>query len=141
METHLLGTRRATRKLGEHIASRLSPGALILLCGELGAGKTFLARAMLRALGVEANVAVPSPTFTLVQEYQTSHGTVLHADLFRIREGSPEIDLPRLGLIERRREGAILLVEWGEDYQAYLGEATLTVSLHLNGKRYAEVRP
>jgi tRNA threonylcarbamoyladenosine biosynthesis protein TsaE len=130
MARHLLPTRRATRELGKHLATRLSPGSLLQLSGELGAGKTFLARAILRALGVPAETAVPSPTFTLAQEYETSAGTVVHVDLYRVREGKPEQELPRLGLLERRREGAILLVEWGEGCEAFLGESTITVEMN-----------
>jgi tRNA threonylcarbamoyladenosine biosynthesis protein TsaE len=129
MPVHLLPTRRATRALGKQLAMRLSPGSLVQLSGELGAGKTFLARSILRALGVPADTAVPSPTFTLAQEYETQHGVVIHADLYRLREDNPEREIPKLGLLERRREGAIVLVEWGEGYEAFLGASTLAIAL------------
>ena len=125
-ETLALGTRRHTTRLGERIAAMLEPGDLVLLSGDLGAGKTFLARAIARALGVPANVAIASPTFTLVQEYETSKGTLLHVDLYRLRDDDREKtrkEILRLGLAERRAEGAIALVEWGEGYEAELGEA------------------
>jgi tRNA threonylcarbamoyladenosine biosynthesis protein TsaE len=129
MQTRILPNRRATRILGKELAQSLGPGALVLLSGDLGAGKTFLARAILRALGVEEGTVVPSPTFTLLQEYETSHGLVIHADLYRLRDLNPEVELPKLGLIERRREGAMLLVEWGEGYEAFLGKHTVSVHL------------
>lgn len=133
-----LATRRDTRKLGERIAAALEPGDLVLLSGDLGAGKTFLARAVARALGVPADVAIASPTFTLVQEYETRRGTLLHADLYRLREdedldGSKR-EVRRLGLAERRDEGAILLVEWGEGLEEELGRtASLSVRLSIEG--------
>src|SRR3954451_20466786 len=105
----VLDTRRDTIQLGRHIAEKLAAGDLVLLSGDLGAGKTFLARAIARALGVPVSVAIASPTFTLVQEYETPRGTLLHADLYRLRdEGETTIrDVRRLGLAERRSEGAI----------------------------------
>jgi tRNA threonylcarbamoyladenosine biosynthesis protein TsaE len=126
--------------LGAEIARTLSAGSLTLLCGELGAGKTFLARAILRALGIREDTPVPSPTFTLLQEYETERGLVLHADLYRLRDLPADVELPKLGLIERRREGAILLVEWGEGYEAFLGSAThhvRLVTLALGERRHA----
>lgn len=132
-----LSSRRDTTRLGQRIAETLAPGDLVLLSGDLGAGKTFLTRAIARALGVPASVAVASPTFTLVQEYETSRGTLLHADLYRLRdEGEVTLrDVRRLGLAERRSEGAILVVEWGEGLEIELGgPATLSVALKLGAE-------
>lgn len=133
-----LPTRRATTRLGERIAAALEPGDLVLLSGDLGAGKTFLARAIARARGVPPEVAIASPTFTLVQEYETPRGMLLHVDLYRLRdEGDPEAtakEVRRLGLDERRAEGAVLLVEWGDGLEAELGgDAVLTVRLAIDG--------
>ena len=137
-----LATRRDTQKLGRAIAAVLQPGDLALLSGDLGAGKTFLARAILRARGVAG--PVPSPTFTLVQEYPLADGTtVLHADLYRLLDAPArlEIELSRLGLREARRDGAIVLVEWGDDAALLLG-GTAELSVRLltrGGERVAEV--
>lgn len=128
-----LPNRRATTRLGARLAASLSPGDLLLLDGGLGAGKTFLARALLRALGVPSSTAIVSPTFTLVQEYEVPRGTVLHADLYRLRDGGAEglaAEIRRLGLAERRAEGALLVVEWGGDAAHELGGAPL-VAVHL----------
>jgi tRNA threonylcarbamoyladenosine biosynthesis protein TsaE len=131
-----LATRRDTTRLGMQIAAALEPGDLVLLSGDLGAGKTFLARAIARARGVPAEVAIASPTFTLVQEYETPRGTLLHADLYRLRDEDDREatakEVRRLGLDERRADGAILLVEWGEGLERELGPAALSVSLKLS---------
>lgn len=125
--------RRDTRRLGAAIAGVLEAGDLAVLSGDLGAGKTFLVRAIARALGVET--AVTSPTYALVQEYATKRAPLVHVDLYRLRGPGLAAEVARLGLRERRREGAILLVEWGEDAaEALGGEPDLVVSLAIAGE-------
>jgi tRNA threonylcarbamoyladenosine biosynthesis protein TsaE len=129
---------RDTIDLGAKIATALAPGDLVILSGDLGAGKTFLAGAIVHALGLAEEVPVTSPTFTLVQEYETQRGRVLHVDLYRLRNeagvsrGAAEKgderartvrEIARLGMGEARAEGAILLVEWGDDFEHELGGA------------------
>ena len=141
----VLASRRETTRLGARIAAALRSGDLVVLCGALGAGKTFLARAIIRAMGVARDNAVPSPTFALVHEYATSRGDVLHADLYRLlgQETLLDEEIGRLGLRERRAEGAILLAEWAETSEIALGgTAELAVSLVIEGEnaRRATVR-
>ncbi|MGD0525701.1 MAG: tRNA (adenosine(37)-N6)-threonylcarbamoyltransferase complex ATPase subunit type 1 TsaE [Polyangiaceae bacterium] len=127
-------TRRATQQLGAAIARVLEAGDLVILSGDLGAGKTFLVRAIARAFGVGG--AVTSPTFALVHEYATPRGRLVHADLYRLRGPDLVAEVARLGLREQRREGAMLLVEWGEDAADALGgEPSLAVSLAITGER------
>jgi tRNA threonylcarbamoyladenosine biosynthesis protein TsaE len=112
----------------------LEPGDLVILDGGLGVGKTFLARAILRAAGTSARVS--SPTFVLVQEYETPNGAFLHADLYRLLDGetSIEVEVARLGLYDRRRDGAVVLVEWGSSAISTLGgDASLVISLSIAG--------
>jgi tRNA threonylcarbamoyladenosine biosynthesis protein TsaE len=131
----LLRTRRDTQHLGLALARKLHPGDLVLLIGPLGAGKTFLARAIARGLGVPESTPITSPTFTLVQEYDTPRGTLLHADLYRLLDTKdPRREVERLGLRERLGEGCIVLVEWGKDAASWVGEAALTVELHVKAR-------
>jgi len=98
----------ATAELGARIGAALARRDVVALSGELGAGKTALARAILRGRGVEG--PVPSPTFTLVQAYETPHLTVHHFDLYRVED---ESELRELGLEDAHEDGA-LLIEWPE---------------------------
>lgn len=146
-----LRTRRDTRHLGAQVAARLGPGDLVILSGTLGAGKTFLARVTLRALGVAARIT--SPTFALVHEYEAAGGlSVLHADLYRLRDTAEpdrarslaklEAEVARLGLRARRGEGALVMVEWGEDAIDFLGgDPAIEVALQVDpdGTRSAAV--
>ena len=122
-----LPTRRATTLLGRWLAQGVHAGDLILLSGDLGAGKTFTARAMARSMGVPPDVRVTSPTFTVVHEFDTTP-RLIHADLYRMGDGS-EVD--QLLLREARSDGAVLLVEWGEPYLHELGGDALFVGLAL----------
>lgn len=105
--TIVLPHRRATVRLGRAIGAACEPGDVVALEGPLGAGKTFLARAICRGLGVGASVPVTSPTFTLVHELRGRH-RIVHADLYRL---ASEDDLEPVGLVDAA-EGAVLLVEW-----------------------------
>ena len=98
----------ATQALGRRIATGLDVGDAVALEGDLGAGKTTLARAILEGLGVTEDV--PSPTFTLVQQYETPKLAVRHYDFYRIEEPS---EVNELGLDEALDEGAVL-IEWPE---------------------------
>jgi tRNA threonylcarbamoyl adenosine modification protein YjeE len=132
----LLTSRRDTVRLGRRIAATLRAGDLVLLNGGLGAGKTFLARAIARAMGVCRDVAVTSPTFTLVREYVGREGDLLHADFYRLLDQTAplEVEIGRLGLRERRAHGAIVLAEWASDGEAALGGgAELRIGLSVEG--------
>jgi len=104
-----LADEAATARFGEDLALALQPGDVVLLSGDLGAGKSALARAVLRTLADDPALEVPSPTFTLVQSYG-GRLPAWHVDLYRI--ASPA-ELDELGLAEAQ-EGGVLLVEWPE---------------------------
>jgi len=121
--TIVLADQTATEALGGEIAATLEQGSVVALKGDLGAGKTTLARAILHALGVKE--AVPSPTFTLVQTYETPRLTVRHYDFYRIEH---EAEIEELGLEEAIAEGSVL-VEWPERAGDLLPGARLDVLL------------
>jgi len=115
----------ATERLAMDIAVTLEPGDVITLSGDLGAGKTTLARAVIRYLAGNSRLEVPSPTFTLLQTYELPAFSVVHTDLYRIESLS---ELAELGW-EEAAEGAVLLVEWPERAGSFLQVDRLDIAL------------
>src|SRR5690606_17669990 len=103
-----LSSLAATESVARELVEALRPGDLVTLSGDLGSGKTTLARAMIRALLDDATLEVPSPTYTLMQVYDAPDMRVVHADLYRIKHAS---ELAELGWDEAS-DGALVLVEW-----------------------------
>ena len=123
----------ATVSLAADIASLVRPGSLLPLSGDLGAGKTTFARALIRILTHEPDLEVPSPTFTLIQVYESAatdapRYPIVHADLFRIKEAS---ELAELGWDEAA-DGALVLVEWPERAGDGLASDRLDIAFHVD---------
>ena len=131
----LLPDLQATRALGGRLAGLLRPGSLVLLEGDLGAGKSELARATIRAVA-GTDIVVPSPTFTLVQSYLLPTLEVSHADLYRLDDPG---EVAELGLDELWRRGA-LLVEWPGRAPAAWPAEQLTIALAAAGPASADAR-
>jgi tRNA threonylcarbamoyladenosine biosynthesis protein TsaE len=119
----------ATERLGAALAKRLRPRDVVALQGGLGVGKTTLARAILRAASGDPALIVPSPTFTLVEVYDTPTGVFWHFDLYRLE--APE-QVFELGWEEARADG-MALVEWAERLGTLLPRERLTVTLAMEG--------
>ena len=114
-----------TAALAQDIASLLKTGDTVTLAGDLGAGKTTFARALIRALMDDPDVEAPSPTFTLMQIYESAAVRIVHADFYRI---STAAELAGLGW-EEAAEDAIVLIEWGERVPDALPQDRLDVRL------------
>ena len=123
-----LSSLAATESLAVSVAGVARCGDAVLLEGPLGAGKTAFARAFLRAASDDPSLEVPSPTFTLVQSYDTKLGAVHHFDLWRL--DAPE-GLAELGWDEARDD--IVLVEWPDRLGTLRPADALTVALHPTG--------
>lgn len=119
----------ATRELAAAIAACCVPGDVLLLSGDLGAGKTTFAQGFGRALGIDEPVT--SPTFTLVRQYEVPPGpagirTLLHADVYRLDHLAEVADL---GLGQLVEDGGVALVEWGDAAEPVLGDGALALAL------------
>ena len=115
MATYRTASEAETIALGVRLARDLPPRGVVLLIGNLGAGKTTLAKGIVNGLGAAAADEVSSPTFTLIHEY--GGGRVYHVDLYRLDEPR---QLATLGLDEIFESGGLVLVEWGERFPRLL---------------------
>ncbi len=126
----------ATRRLMIDIANALQPGDLVTLSGDLGAGKTMVARALIRYLAGDPSIEVPSPTFTLMQTYDLPQFPIVHADLYRL---SGTAELAELGF-DDLPENAVVLVEWPDRAAGFLPPDRLDITLTLAPKLKLEFR-
>jgi tRNA threonylcarbamoyladenosine biosynthesis protein TsaE len=123
-----LSTPQASEALGAAVGRALQPGEAVCLWGPLGAGKTTLARGLIRALAGEEEV--PSPTFTLVQAYDGGGFPIAHFDLYRIEHAA---EIEELGLEEALEDGAAV-IEWPERLGARLPKDRLDIRLEIQGE-------
>lgn len=113
-----------TQNAAKEFAARLRAGDVILLRGEMGAGKTVFTKGLCRALGVEDYVT--SPTFTVVNEYEGKAFPIYHFDLYRIED---EDELLEIGFEEYLQSGGVCIIEWPKNGQRYLPEHRFEVEL------------
>lgn len=115
-----------TLALGERIGARVEPGDLILLIGELGAGKTVLVRGIATGMGIDPAL-VRSPTFVLHHVYRAGAKVLHHIDLYRL---GPNADIRLLDVDEMLESGGVVVVEWGE-HADLLGRAQVSISVDI----------
>ena len=115
-----------TIAFGRALAAKLAPPLLILLRGDLGAGKTTLVKGIAEGFGAASADNVTSPTFTLVHEYRGPRAALYHIDLYRI---DTERELETLGLDDLAGPESILLIEWGEKFPRFVRERDVEIVL------------
>ena len=120
-----------TIAFGRKLAELLTPPKLVLLRGDLGAGKTTLVKGIAAAFEAASEEDVTSPTFTLVHEYRGPRAKLYHIDLYRI--DTPR-ELDTLALDDFRSDDSILLVEWGEKFPRLLRERDIEIALQHDGE-------
>ena len=135
--TFLSSSEAETEALGAKLARELEPGAVVLLYGDLGAGKTVFSRGFARGLGVTEPVS--SPTYTIVQEYNpATGGRLYHMDLYRISDEHAALGF---GVDEFLSEpGAISLVEWPERIRGLLPDTAIRVELRHRSENEREIK-
>jgi len=126
-----------TIAFGRTLAELLTPPKLVLLRGDLGAGKTTLVKGIAAAFEAAAEEDVTSPTFTLVHEYRGTRANLYHIDLYRI---DTQRELETLGLDDLRSDNSILLIEWGEKFPRLLRERDVEISLERDGENGRKIR-
>jgi tRNA threonylcarbamoyladenosine biosynthesis protein TsaE len=136
--TYRTASEEATIALGEELARALPSQRVVLLIGNLGAGKTTMAKGIVRGLGAAEPEDVSSPTFTLIHEYGTQ-GRVYHIDLYRLDEPR---EVATLGLDEIFERDAVVLIEWGERFPQLLPAARTEIRIRTteNDQREIEVK-
>ena len=128
-----------TIAVGHRIAALISPPRVLLLSGELGAGKTTLVKGIAERFGAAQQDEVTSPTFTLVHEYRAERMAVYHLDVYRIES---ERELETIAIDDLRSSNALLLIEWGERFESLrqIADAEITISLTPDEERRITLR-
>ena len=134
-----LETLETTRALGRSLARELPDGAILLLSGPLGAGKTSLVQGLAEGLGI--NEPITSPTFALAQHYPQGHPQLVHLDLYRLEHTASADELFLQEEEEARAAGALMAVEWPERLGLDLPEAWRLELRHQDEGRLAQLTP
>lgn len=115
-----------TIALGRELAASLSPPKLVVLRGDLGAGKTTLVKGIAEGFNAASQEDVTSPTFTLIHEYRGPSATLYHIDLYRV---DTQRELETLGLDDLMNENSVLLIEWGEKFARFQNDRDCEIAL------------
>jgi tRNA threonylcarbamoyladenosine biosynthesis protein TsaE len=125
-----------TVAFGRTLAALLTPPKLVLLRGDLGAGKTTLVKGIAAGFEAAREEDVTSPTFTLVHEYRGPKVNLYHVDLYRV---DTRRELETLGLDDLRLQESVLLIEWGEKFSQFVREREVEISLERAGENIRKI--
>jgi tRNA threonylcarbamoyladenosine biosynthesis protein TsaE len=126
-----------TIAFGRTLAAELAPPRLVLLRGDLGAGKTTLIKGIAEGFQAASADEVTSPTFTLIHEYRGREVNVYHVDLYRVDTPG---ELETLGLDDLSADNAVVLIEWGEKFPRFVRERDAEISLERLGENDRRIR-
>lgn len=130
MKTFHTHSAEETTELGRQLAAELKPGSVVLLRGDLGAGKTTLVKGIAEGFKAAEAGTVTSPTFTLIHEYRGPEVKLYHIDLYRI---DTQRELDTLALDDLMEPKSILLIEWGEKFERFAKERDVEVAIEYKG--------
>jgi len=131
MKEFLTHSAEETAELGRCLAGELGPPKLVVLRGELGAGKTTLIKGIAEGFHAASQENVTSPTFTLIHEYRGPGVNVYHVDLYRV---DTQRELDTLGLDDLFDENSVVLIEWGEKFARFLDERDVEITIERLGE-------
>jgi tRNA threonylcarbamoyladenosine biosynthesis protein TsaE len=137
MKTFQTHSAEQTTDLGRQLAAELKPGSVVLLRGDLGAGKTTLVKGIAEGFNAAEAEAVTSPTFTLIHEYRGPEVTLYHIDLYRI---DTQRELDTLALDDLMEPNTILLIEWGEKFERFRKERDVEIAIEHQGGNERRIR-
>ncbi len=130
MKTFQTHSAEETTELGRRLAAELKPGSIVLLRGDLGAGKTTMVKGIAEGFQAAKAEDVTSPTFTLIHEYRGPAVTLYHIDLYRI---DTQRELDTLALDDLMTPQSILLIEWGEKFERFAKERDVEIAIEHRG--------
>jgi tRNA threonylcarbamoyladenosine biosynthesis protein TsaE len=136
MKTFTTHSAEETTELGRKLAADLKPGSIVLLRGELGAGKTTMVKGIAEGFAAAEADRVTSPTFTLIHEYRGPKVTLYHIDLYRV---DTERELDTLALDDLMEASNILLIEWGEKFERFAKESDAEIAIEHGGGDEREI--
>jgi tRNA threonylcarbamoyladenosine biosynthesis protein TsaE len=130
MKTFSTHSAEETTELGRRLSGELKPGSIVLLRGDLGAGKTTMVKGIAEGFQAARAEDVTSPTFTLIHEYRGPEVTLYHIDLYRI---DTQRELDTLALDDLMTSQSILLIEWGEKFARFAKERDVEIAIEHKG--------
>lgn len=136
MTNYVTRSPEETIELGCKLVAQLSPPKIVLLHGDLGAGKTTMVKGIAQAFDAAEQEEVTSPTFTLVHEYRGPEITVYHIDLYRIET---EKELATLAIDDLIDDRSVVLIEWGEKFERFRRERDIEIRIERRGENEREI--
>lgn len=137
MKEFLTHSAEETTELGRHLAGELRPPRLVVLRGELGAGKTTLIKGIAEGFHAASQENVTSPTFTLIHEYRGSGVNVYHVDLYRV---DTQRELDTLGIDDLFDDNSVVLIEWGEKFARFRCDRDVEITIERLGENDRRIR-
>lgn len=136
-KVHNTSSAKETVALGRELVAQLLPPKLILLSGNLGAGKTTLVKGIVEGFKAAAQEEVTSPTFTLIHEYRSPEADIYHIDLYRI---DTQRELETLGIDDLFGPRSLIIIEWGEKFERFRQERDVEIVIERTGEEQRRIR-
>lgn len=134
---HTSSSAEQTISLGRELARQLSPPRLVLLSGELGAGKTTLVKGIVEGFRTALEEEVTSPTFTLIHEYRSPEVEIYHIDLYRV---DTQRELETLGIDDLIGPRSVIIIEWGDKFERFRAERDVEIAIEHTGETHRRIR-